>query len=176
MGDEPEKSECSATACAVCEALSAARAEGAGNFIAELRSGVLLLHPDQTQKGRLQFILKSHQDRVLEMPKGHREAFWQDLDLIVGVMREALQPAQLNVSGPPTASTASHEVWDLVPRYADEPHSALPFWALAPHAHSDTAAPDEDLAPLRRALLRGFLTVAPVRRELPPVQKTRLRY
>lgn len=176
MRDEAEPSGTLTPPCEVCEALAAARVDGAGSLVAELRSGVLLLHPDQSQKGRMRFVLKGHDDRLIEMPQAQRESFWRDLDLIVSVMREALQPLQLNVSGPLTGTREAHEVWDLVPRYVNEPHAAHPVWALECGADDDASVCVDDLATLRRTLLRGFLTVAPVRRELPPSHKTWRRY
>lgn len=109
------------------------------------------------------------------MPKATREGFWRDFELMIEVVREALQPVQLNVSGPSTGNADAHEVWELVPRYAEEPHAEFPHWTLADISVRQESVSAEVLTELRRRLLRGFLTVAPVRRETPP-QKMRRRY
>lgn len=165
------------TGCEYCHLVTSARSGESANFIAELHTGLLLLHPNQSQRGRLRLVLKEHETRLLSVPKDVRQILWQDLDLIVSVMREALQPLKVNLLGPCDGEAHAHEVWEFVPRYADDPGNAQPVWNLVtPSADLSEGANPADVSGLRRVLLRGFLTVAPVRREIPAPSKVRRRY
>ncbi|MEB3198654.1 MAG: HIT family protein [Candidatus Sericytochromatia bacterium] len=159
-------------ACPVCDALLAPRDVPGSPFVAELKTGQLLFDLHPLQEGHLRFVAKSHVADLLQLPDDERLALWGDLDLVVRAVRVAFQPQRLNLTCSPDGLATGHLSWDLVPRYADGEDEALPFWQLP---GADEALSEESLAEQRRRLLRGFLSVAPVRRETPPVKRGRGR-
>ncbi|MEB3328443.1 MAG: hypothetical protein VKQ33_04360 [Candidatus Sericytochromatia bacterium] len=157
-------------ACPACDLVRACREEPHPLFVAELASGLLVLHEDQRPVGRLRLVAKAHLADVLALSDGEREALWRDLDLVVRAMRAALGPRRLNLATPPDGAADGHLVWELVPRGDEAPAEAgLPWWEL--EAASLEA---EAVADLKRRLLRGFLAVAPVRRMVPTPGRRRL--
>jgi diadenosine tetraphosphate (Ap4A) HIT family hydrolase len=156
--------------CPACDLVRACRDEPHALFVAELASGLLVLHGDQRPVGRLRLVAKAHLADVLALSDGEREALWRDLDLVVRAVRSALGPRRLNLATPPDGAADGHLVWELVPRVDEAPDEAvLPWWELG--AASLDA---DDAAELKRRLLRGFLAVAPVRRVAPTPGRRRL--
>jgi diadenosine tetraphosphate (Ap4A) HIT family hydrolase len=154
--------------CPACALVRACRDEPHPLFVAELASGVLVLHGASAPAGRLQLVAKHHVPDVLALSDAEREALWRDLDLVVRAVRAALAPLRLNMAGPADGLADGHLVWELVPRAGeDEAEAARPWWELpADPLDLDTAAE------LKRRILRGFLAVSPVRRLAPaPVRR-----
>lgn len=159
---------CSAPAgCPACDALRAVRGEGHPLFVAELRSGVVLLHPDQAHYGHVVFAAKRHVADVLDLPADERDAFMADLTLVMQAVRGAVDPRRLNTAGALDADADGHLAWQVVPRHADDPNPDQPFWSVETMPVKPDAAMRADL---KRRLLRGLLAAAPVRREAAPAR------
>ena len=155
--------------CAACEALAAVRGEGHPLFVAELRGGVLLLHPDQRHAGHVVLLAKSHVPDVLGLAPAEREQHLADLGLVMQAVQGAVGPLKLNLAAGLDGHADDHLLWHVVPRHADDPAPALPFWQPG-----DTACPDEAArTDLKRRLLRGLLAAAPVRRHSDPPRGVR---
>ncbi len=150
--------------CPACEALGAVRGEGHPRFVAELRSGFVLLHPDQTHFGHVVFAAKHHVADVLDLAVEDREAFLADLALVMQAVRAAVGPRRLSsASG---VDDDGHLAWHVVPRHADDPAPGAPFWTGEIGVRPDVAM----RADLKRRLLRGLLAAAPVRRQAAPAR------
>lgn len=156
-----------AATCPACDALRAVRGDGHPLFVAELRTGIVLLHPDQTHFGHVVFAAKHHVADVLDMAADDREAFLGDLALVMQAVRGAVAP--LRMSSASGLEDDGHLAWHVVPRHADDPAPGAPFWAGEVAVRPDAAM----RADLKRRLLRGLLAAAPVRREATPARGLR---
>ncbi len=149
--------------CNACGAIAAVRAGAHPGFVAELRAGLLLLHPDQRHPGRVIFAAKAHVPDLLGLPLGEREAHLADLALAMQAVQGAVGPRKLNVLAGLDGLDGGHLLWHLVPRHEADPGAALPFWQAA-----GSEGPEPAPATLKRALLRGLLAASPVRRQAAP--------
>lgn len=154
-------------ACPACEALRALRHDGHPLFVAELRSGVVLLHPDQMHFGHVVFAAKRHVADVLDLAADDREAFMADVTLVMQAVRAAVAPRRLNAASALDADADGHLAWHVVPRHADDPAPTEPFWACDAAVVKPDAAMRADL---KRRLLRGLLAAAPVKRQAAPLR------
>ena len=153
--------------CPACDALRAVRHDGHPLFVAELKSGVVLLHPDQAHFGHVVFAAKRHVADLLDLPGDEREAFMADLTLVMQAVRGAVAPQRLNSASALDADDEGHLAWHVVPRHADDPTPDAPFWSV----ETMPVKPDATMrADLKRRLLRGLLAASPVRREAAPAR------
>lgn len=153
--------------CPDCDVIRACRGDGHALFVAELPAAFVLLHGERGPHGRVRLVAKAHVADLIEVEDATREAFWKDLDLVVRALRAAFGRRRLNVWSEATAGLEGHAAWDLVPRDPKDGDADCPAWSLG------SPPPDPDqAAELRRRILRGLLTVAPVRRQAPsPVRR-----
>lgn len=161
--DEREAVVPVAPACHACAAIAAVRAGAHPGHVAELRAGVLLLHLDQRHVGHVVFMAKAHVPDLLGLPADEREAHLADLALVMQAVQAAVGPRKINVAAGLDGLDGGHLLWHVVPRAADDPGAALPFWQA-----QGTEGPPLAPADLKRALLRGLLAAAPVRRQTAP--------
>lgn len=97
-------------------------------FVAELKTGYVVIGDHQYYKGYTLLLCKEHKTELHELDPEFRFMFLKEMSEVAEAVHLAFQPQKLNYellgNGDP------HLHWHIFPRYSDDPMPGKPIWQL----------------------------------------------
>lgn len=106
-------------ACLICDRISRIQAGQNPFFVAETRTGYVVLGDYQFFRGYTLLLSKQHKRELHELETGTRKAFLFEMSEIAAAVYRAFAPRKLNYEL--LGNTDEHLHWHVIPRYLDDP-------------------------------------------------------
>jgi diadenosine tetraphosphate (Ap4A) HIT family hydrolase len=141
-------------ACLICERIDLIRKEENPFFVAETKTGFVVLGDFQFFRGYTLFLSKLHVRELHELDPETRKAFLWEMSEVAGAVGRAFKPVKLNYEL--LGNTDDHMHWHLFPRHHDDPYPRGTVWNVdRTIRNSEDARPDvQTLKSLKQALLQ----------------------
>src|SRR3989344_5537036 len=104
--------------CLICERIRQIREGSNLYFVAELKSGYVVIGDHQLFRGYTLFLAKRHVSELHELPEEERIVFLKEMSDVAGAVYRAFSPAKLNYEL--LGNTDPHLHWHIIPRFAND--------------------------------------------------------
>lgn len=143
--------------CLICNRIQLIQMEENPYFVAETKSGYVVIGDHQFFRGYTLLLSKEHKRELHELGAQVRDVFLRDMAETAEAVIHAFGPEKLNYEL--LGNTDQHLHWHLIPRHADDPNIKGPAWNVDKDIrNSDNVRPNpEDLRSLKQSLLKELL-------------------
>lgn len=125
-------------------------------FVAELKTGYVVLGDYQFFKGYTLFLCRRHANELHELPPGFRREHLYEMSRVAEAVYRAFKPKKLNYEL--LGNTDAHIHWHIFPRHADDPLPERTVWNIDKETrNADSARPSRtSLAQLKKLLKQNL--------------------
>ena len=113
-----------------CPYCAGGKADSLGRRVWALNVSTVYLFPEQSHRGRVVVVSRSHAAELIDLPLRERQAFMEDVATVARALRQALDPQRINYGA--FGDTCGHLHFHLVPMYADDAFEWGEAFALNP--------------------------------------------
>ena len=145
--------------CLICKRIALIKQGKNPYFVAELKTGYVVMGDYQFFRGYTLFLCKEHTSELHELsPTFRRQHLWEMSQVAEAVYR-AFKPKKLNYEL--LGNTDTHIHWHIFPRHEDDPLPDRAIWNIEKEIrNADSARPDKtSLAPLKKLLKQSLSAV-----------------
>lgn len=97
-------------------------------FVAELKTGYVVIGDHQFFKGYTLFLSKVHASELHELEENFKIQFLKEMSEVAKAVCHAFKPMKLNYEL--LGNSDRHLHWHLFPRHADDPQPTWPVWMI----------------------------------------------
>ncbi len=151
--------------CIICDRISKINNKTNSYFVAELKTGYVVLGDYQFFKGYALFLSKEHASELHELSPAIRKQFLWEMSVVAEAVFRAFNPEKLNYEL--LGNTDKHMHWHIFPRYKDDSMPNRTVWNIDKEIrNSESARPTEQELQILKEKLMEFL---PLIKNRPPV-------
>ncbi len=149
----------SQTNCLICDRIKHIRQDVNPYFVAELKTGYVVLGDYQFFKGYTLFLCKRHVNELHELPPFFRKQHLYEMSQVAEAVYCAFRPRKLNYEL--LGNTDAHIHWHIFPRHSNDPLPKRTVWNIEKEIrNADSARPNKtSLAQLKRLLKQSLSEV-----------------
>ena len=143
--------------CLICERIELIRQNKSPYFVAELKTGYVVMGDYQFFRGYTLFLCKRHANELHELPQGFRRQHLYEMSQVAEAVYRAFKPRKLNYEL--LGNTDAHIHWHIFPRHANDPLPKRTVWNIEKEIrNADSAKPSEVLLKRSKKLLKQSLS------------------
>ena len=143
--------------CLICERIELIRQNKSPYFVAELKTGYVVLGDYQFFRGYTLFLCKRHANELHELPLGFRRRHLYEMSQVAEAVYRAFKPRRLNYEL--LGNTDAHIHWHIFPRHANDPLPERTVWNIEKEIrNADSAKPSKVLLKRLKKLLQQSLS------------------
>ncbi len=145
--------------CLICERIKLIKQGRNPYFVAELKTGYVVMGDYQFFRGYTLFLCKEHKNELHELPTAFRRQYLWEMSQVAEAIYRAFHPKKLNYEL--LGNTDMHIHWHIFPRHSNDPLPRRTVWNIEKEIrNADSARPDKtSLAQLRKLLKQGLADV-----------------
>jgi len=138
--------------CTFCKEIADIKRKKDPFFVAELKTGYVVMSWYQYFEGYTIFVLKNHSAELHELKSDLKDEFLCEMSLVAEAVYRAFKPKRLNYAK--LGNSDPHLHWHIIPRYGTDPKPERNIWAISKRVwQSDKHRPTlEKLNSLRKKL------------------------
>lgn len=141
-------------ACLICERIDLIRKGENPFFVAETKTGFVVLGDYQFFRGYTIFLSKEHKRELHELNPETRKVFVWEMSEVAAAVIRAFNPTKLNYEL--LGNTDEHMHWHLFPRHRDDPNPKGTVWNIdRTIRNAESARPDADTLESMKQQLRN---------------------
>lgn len=150
--------------CLICNRIRRIRQGKNPYFVAELKTGYVVMGDYQFFRGYTLFLCKEHKSELYELSPAFRQQFLWEMSQVAEAVYRAFKPRKLNYEL--LGNTDTHIHWHIFPRHTNDPLPERTIWNIEKKIrNADSAKPSEaSLKQLRKLLKHNLFRVI----EKPP--------
>lgn len=114
--------------CLVCKRIDNIAKNENPFFVAELKTGYVVLADQQKYRGYTLFLCKEHVNELHELDEKFMQEFLLEMARVARAVYQAFAPHKLNYEL--LGNSCSHAHWHIIPRNMTDPLAHAPIWAL----------------------------------------------
>ena len=138
--------------CLICKRIKLIKHGKNPYFVAELKTGYVVLGDYQFFKGYTLFLCKRHASELHELPPAFRKQHLYEMSQVAEAVYRAFKPRKLNYEL--LGNTDAHIHWHIFPRHANDPLPMRTAWNIEKEVrNADSARPSkQSLVQLKKLL------------------------
>jgi diadenosine tetraphosphate (Ap4A) HIT family hydrolase len=114
--------------CLICQRISQILKNKNPYFVAELKTGYVVIADHQLFKGYTLFLCKQHKTELFKLETDYKLKFLKEMSMVSEAVFKAFKPKKLNYEL--LGNTDSHLHWHIIPRYHNDPKPLNPIWSI----------------------------------------------
>lgn len=154
MKKKPTQSDC-----LICNRIKLIKQDKNPYFVAELKTGYVVMGDYQFFKGYTLFLCKKHRSELHELPPAFRRQYLLEMSQVAEAVYRAFRPRKLNYEL--LGNTDAHIHWHIFPRHHNDPLPERAVWNIPKKVRqADSVRPSEImLAQLSKRLKQSLSDV-----------------
>lgn len=112
--------------CLICKRINLIKQKNNPFFVAEMKTGFVVLGDNQYYRGYTIFLCKIHANELHELNQGFKKDFLNEMSIVAEAVYRAFKPKKLNYEL--LGNKDSHLHWHIFPRYLNDDNSTMPVW------------------------------------------------
>ncbi|WEG13552.1 HIT family protein [Pullulanibacillus sp. KACC 23026] len=147
--------------CLICHRIQMIVDQTNPYFVAELKTGYVVIGDHQLFKGYTLFLCKEHQPELHRLDEAFKAAFLVEMSQVAEAVYKAFQPEKLNYEL--LGNGDAHMHWHLFPRRSTDPVNGPVWWTDRDVMSSDDVRPTgEELEAMKSNLLNELKNLQPL--------------
>lgn len=114
--------------CLICQRIDLIKKSLNPYFVAELKTGYVVLGDSQYFKGYTLFLSKIHTSEIHLLPSDTKKIFLEEMSFVAEAVYHLFKPKKLNYEL--LGNTDEHLHWHIFPRYGTDPQPDMPIWVI----------------------------------------------
>ena len=146
--------------CGLCNRIQQIKDDVNPYFVAEMKSGFVVMGDHQFFRGYSLLLLKEHYTELHQLDHKDKMIFLEEMSILSEAVYKVFKPKKLNYEL--LGNSIDHLHWHIFPRYEDDPNPKGPVWVLDKNIlYAESARPrDEELLVLKRDLFDALQHLA----------------
>lgn len=148
--------------CEMCRRISLIKKGENPFFVAEMKTGYVVIGDSQKFRGYTLFLHKEHKEELYELAEEPKKEFLMEMSIVAEAVAKAFRPDKLNYEL--LGNSIRHLHWHIFPRYKNDSAANQPIWVV-PKEIRDAAVPSreevEELKNMLRQTLKEHIPALP---------------
>ena len=144
--------------CLICNRIQQIQQQQNKYFVAELKTGYVVIGDYQFFRGYTLFLCKEHKQELHELDPEFRKQYLWEMSKVAEAVFKAFQPQKINYEL--LGNTDHHMHWHIFPRHINDPLPKRTVWNIKKSIRqTESTKPDDALLQELKKALKNSLTI-----------------
>jgi diadenosine tetraphosphate (Ap4A) HIT family hydrolase len=136
--------------CFICERIALIKKGESPYFVAELRTGYVVIGDHQLFPGYTLFLAKEHKEELHELGEEESQEFLVEMSIVAKSVSDAFRPDKLNYEL--LGNGVRHMHWHIFPRYKRDAAPGKPIWVVPREEREKVVIGGSELIEMKKKL------------------------